>query len=257
MKCRAKDRAFLLRISPYSDSSLVLKAFGRQCGLLSLIAKGIRKKPEACLLSPLCIYELTFYESSDSGLCLLADFSLFEEFDFTSKLENWTAAECALEFYSQLLIPADENTAWYELLRDYLLYLSSLESNAVLIWWRLLLRMFKMLGISLDPHLCSGCLSTANPLTAWEKQSGRLFCSRCLDDLADPTRYELLRSKSAKILRLLPEIGQHVDTLRPDRDSVAQLNSLFSQYYQAHFHKELRLRSLDVLEQLYAGSGIS
>ncbi len=250
MKARVKDLAFLIKTSPYSDSSLLLKAFARQHGLISLLAKGIRKKPEACLLSPLCVYELSFYEPTESGLSLLAEFSLAEEFDLTADLESWTAAECALELYSQLIIPPEESPAWFQLLHSYLGYLFSLEGSAVLIWWRFLLRVFRMLGIPFDTRLCASCLGVSKPLSAWDKGSGRLFCPDCLDALPDPGRYELLSPASARVLRLLPVIGEHLSELRPDHDCVVQLNRLFALHYQAHFHKALKLRGLDVLEQL-------
>ena len=251
MKSRVKDQAFLIKSSPYSDSSLILKAFARRHGLVSILAKGIRKKPEACLLSPLCVYELSFYEPTESGLSLLAEFSLAEEFDLTADLESWTAAECALELYSQLIIPAEESPAWFALLREYLIYLASLERNAVLIWWRFLLRALRMLGIPFDLGPCCACGSMKNPVTAWEKGSGRLLCPACMDPLSDPDRHEPLSPVSAKVLSLLPVIGDHVHSLVLDRASVARLNSLFATYYQAHFHKALRLRGLEVLEQFY------
>lgn len=252
MRARLKDQAFLIKTSPYSDSSLIIKAFARQHGLLSILAKGIRKKPEASLLSPLCVYEFSFYEPRESGLCLLAEFSLSEEVDLAARIECWTAAECALELYSQLLIPTEESSAWFDLLRDYIIYLSSVEKNAVLIWWRFLLRVFRMLGVPFDPRLCSGCQGCANALTAWDKGGGQLFCAQCLDALPDPDRFEPLNPLSARILRLLPEIGGHLSSLSPDRASVAQLNRIFSSHYQAHFHKTLALRSLEVLEQFYS-----
>ncbi len=252
MRARLKDQAFLIKSSPYSDSSLILRAFGRQHGLISILAKGIRSKPEASLLNPLYVYEFSFYEPREAGLCLLAEFSLAEEFDLANKIESWTAAECALELYSQLIIPPEESSAYFELLRDLLVYLGTLEKNAVLIWWRFLLRVFRMLGIPYDPQLCFACLDCSNALTAWEQGSGRLICAGCLDALPDPLRYEPLSAVSARILRLLPVIGEHVASLRPDRASVAQLNRLFAQYYQAHFHKALKLRGLEVLEQFHS-----
>ncbi len=252
MRSRAKDRAFLIKCGPYGDSSLIIKAFAREHGLISLLAKGVRAKPEASLLGPLNLYEFSFYEPRESGLALLAEFSLLEEFDLADRIECWTAATCALELYSQLLIPADENPAWFELLRDYLLYLGKLKRNSVLIWWRFLLRVFRLLGIPFDTRLCSACLSTQNPLVAWEKGSGRLICAACHEGLSTPDHHEPLSSTASGVLRLLPVIGEHLSSLRPDRASVACLNSLFASYYQAHFHKPLRLRGLEVLEQLHS-----
>ena len=69
--------------------------------------------------------------------------------------------------------------------------------------------------------------------------------------MPDLQNRELLSPVSAMVLSLMPVIGEHLSTLKLDRNSVSSLNELFARYYQAHFHKALRLRGLDVLEQFY------
>jgi DNA repair protein RecO len=251
VKARLKDEAILLRIIPYSDNSLILKAFARQQGLISLLTKGIRKKAEGSLLSPLNIYEFNFYGPGESELCLLTDISLLRETQLSHKIEAWTAALCATELYSQLIMPMDENPAWFSLLSEYLDYLEKTGGRAILIWWRFLLRVFKMLGTPLEPGVCTLCQTVGSDTMFWDKASASILCGECLGFAQNPARYEKLSPKAAQIMALLPRIGLHLDELKPDGESVAQLNSIFSQHYQAHFHKNLRLKSLGVLEQFY------
>ncbi|MFO8144153.1 MAG: DNA repair protein RecO [Candidatus Syntrophosphaera sp.] len=251
MRHKVKDRGFLVKATQYSESSLILKTYTRGHGMISIIAKGIRKKSEASLLSPLNDYDLTIYEPGEGGLYLLGEFSPAREYDFCRKLECWTAAECALELYGNLILPQDENLLYYDLLHDLFTYLESLERNAILIWWRFLLRIFSLLGIPFKTNLCSQCGGTAECIAAYEKGSARLVCSDCLDTGADPGRYEILTSQSWQILRLMPRIGDYTSSLIPSRQSVTQLNRLFADYYREHFNRRLELRSLGVLEQFY------
>lgn len=251
MKKRLKDEAILFRIIKYSDSSLILKAFARQQGFISLLAKGIRKKAEGSLLSPLNSYEFSFYGPGESDLCLLTDLSLIKENTLSSKIEAWSAAQCATELYSQLILPMDESPAWFNLLQEYLDYLEKTEGRAILIWWRFLLRVFKMLGTPLEPGVCTLCHTVSSDVMFWDKAGVSILCRGCLGFAQNPARYEKLSPKASQIMKLLPRIGLHFHEVNPDRESVVQLNSIFAQHYQAHFHKALKLKSLGVLEQFY------
>lgn len=251
MRNKVTDRGFLAKTSAYGESSLILKALTRGHGMISIIAKGIRKKPGAETLSPVNDYELVLYEPGEGGLYLLSEFSLAREYDLSRKAECWAAAECALELYGKLIIPQDENPQYYDLLHDLFAYVESLDRNAILIWWRFLLRIYSLLGIPFGTDLCFHCGQRSKSIAAYEKGSARLVCLDCLDTNADPERYEILTSQSSRILALLPGIGDYVNSLTPTRQSVAQLNQLFADYYQDHFNRRLELRSLKVLEQFY------
>lgn len=252
MKKRLKDDAILFRIIQYSDSSLILKAFARQQGLVSLLAKGIRKKAEGSLLCPLNSYEFSFYGPGEYELCLLTELSLLKENKLSHKIEAWSAAQCATELYSQLFLTMEESPAWFTLLGEYLDYLEKTEGRAILIWWRFLLRVFKMLGTPLEPEVCGLCTNELSAPAFWEKAGASIICGECLGSAYDTSRYARLSPMAVRILTLLPRIGLYLNELNPDGESVAQLNELFSQHYQAHFHKALNLKSLGVLEQFYS-----
>ncbi len=251
MRNKVTDRGFLAKTSAYGESSLILKTFTRGHGMISVIAKGIRKKPGAETLYPVNDYEFVLYEPGEGGLYLLSEFSLAREYDLSRKAECWAVAECALELYGKLMIPQDENPQYYDLLHDLFAYLESLERNAILIWWRFLLRIYSMLGIPFNPDLCSQCGRRAKSIAAYENESAKLVCPDCLDTQADPDRYTILTSQSSRVMALLPRIGGYLDSFTLTRQSVTQLNTLFADYWSEHFNRPLKLRSLKVLEQFY------
>ncbi len=250
MKARIRLVGCLAKLSEYSDSSLILRAFTRELGSLSIIAKGIRKTQSRNQLCPLNEYEFSVYEPREQGLYLLAEACPVKERDLSGRPEVWAAAECGLELYASLIIPVEESGEYYRLLTSYLDYLAGLESNAVLIWWRFLLRTFALLGIHFHPDLCSVCGEVA-VAAATARGSAELACEACLSGQRDRDRWDPLGEQSARILALLPQIGNHVAGLRPKRESVRELNRLFEAYYSDHFGRELKLRSLKVLEQFY------
>ncbi len=252
MKARVSEQGVLCKISKYSESSLILQVFGRQRGMLSVLAKGIRKKQEQDLLAVLSEYEFNLYEPLSGGLYLLGDFSLLAEHDFSQSAQKWAAAECAVELYSKLIIPTEEAPVYYKLLQTWLEYLPGVEGSVMLVWWRFLLRVFTLLGIPFSATACALCQQSPDLYAAYERGSARLVCSACCASLPEQDRLAALSPLSARIIQLLPEIGNHLDTLKPDSVSTRQINQLFEDYYQAHFNRDLKLRSLQVLAQFSA-----
>lgn len=252
MKARVSEQGVLCKISQYSESSLILHVFGRQRGMVSVLAKGIRKKQEQDLLAVLSEYEFNLYESVAGGLYLLGDFSLSVEHDFSQSVQKWAAAQCAVELYSKLIIPTEEAPVYYKLLQTWLEYLPGVEGSVMLVWWRFLLRVFILLGIPFSATPCALCQQSPEHYAAYEKGSARLVCSACCESLPDQDRLTALSPLSARILQLLPGIGNYLGRLNPDSIATQQLNQLFEDYYQAHFNRDLKLRSLQVLAQLSA-----
>lgn len=250
MKGKITDRGFLCKTSLYGDSSLILKVFTRQYGMLSLIAKGIRRKSEANQLIALNLYEFTMYEPQDGTLYLLSEFALLKEHELTTRTENWVAAQCAVELYSQMMIPHDEHPAYFELLSSFLDYLDTLGSNSFLIWWRFMLRIFALLGIPWDTRYCCECQSPARQTSALKRESSDLICTDCLSGLADRDSLVTLTPATAQVLYLLPEIGNHLSSITLDKRTVIQMNRLIADHYSTHFHSELKIRSLGVWEDL-------
>lgn len=251
MKAKLKLQGCLVKMSEYSESSLILQVFTRELGSLSILAKGIRKSQNRNQLNPLSEYEFSLYAPREAGLYLLSESSLLLERNFCSLPESWAAADCALELYSLLIIPTEESPVYYRLLNAYLAYLAKLEGNAILIWWRFLLRVFMMLGTPFQPATCSSCQGSG-PIRAYAKGTADLICADCFDPGPDADRYTSLSPQSSQILALLPQIGDHLSTLTPSRASVQQINLLLAEFYYSHFNHELKLKSLKVLEQYYS-----
>lgn len=251
MKGRVRDRGILVKTSNYSESSLVMRVYTQGHGMIGILAKGIRKKQDAELPAPLCEYDFCLYEPQEGGLYLLSEFAPLAELDFAADPEKWAAAECALELYSALIIPAEETAEYYRLLQTWLDFLTTLAGSAILVWWRFLLRVFKMLGVALDVETCSECRKSGKAAAAWDQGNSGLLCGDCLAASANPSRFELFSPAASRILGLLPEIGNYLDSLKPSGRAVRELNSFFAAYYQTHFNRLLKLRSLGVLEQFY------
>lgn len=251
MKSKVKDRGIIVKTYPYGESSLIIKCFTQEHGMISVIAKGIRQKPEASMLTSLGSFDLTLYEPGEGEIYLLSEFSPRNTHDFSSRMECWATAECALELFGQILIPVEETPHYYALLEVFLDYLEKQPQNGILIWWRFLLRVFIYLGIPFQTDLCSVCQARQQELRAQVVDTGGLICEACWNEDFDPQRHERLLPGASRILSLLQEIGNHIQSVVVARESAQQLNRIFAAHYQVCFHNPLKLKSMAVLEQFY------
>ena len=212
-------------------------------GHISIIAKGIRKQDAG--LCHLQEYELHLLEPKEEGLYLLKDFQEQRDYSIYPTAATWAAADCGAELLMHLIIPAYEAGAYYELLCNYLGYLQKVDANAVLILWRLFMRVYANLGLAPKLGVCAVC-NEATEIAGYSRDM-ELSCQNCL--CAEGAHY--FSPLARRILALLPEIGNHLQDLILDRAVVQELNTYFTNYFYAHYHKTLRLKSLSVLCQFY------
>lgn len=77
-----KDTGFLLRKIPYSESSLILKAYTREHGLVSFMAKGAKRQNSRLhgLLEPVIHLQFLFPGHSRREIRILSDVALLQDF---------------------------------------------------------------------------------------------------------------------------------------------------------------------------------
>lgn len=248
---KTKVLCILIKQSEYSDSSLILRCLSREHGLIGVIAKGIRKQTEKHQLSNLCEYELGLYEPKEAGLWLLYDEDLVKDYSRFPTPATWAAAECGIEMISQMIVPADEHLRLYELTISYLDYLQGVSTNAVLIFWRLFLRLLRFSGVGSPLDECCLCHQSLSNYTIIDQQHWGFVCRQCVQDMQNLEHLLYLSPLSAGILRLMPEIGKHLNDLRPGKQEISEINNLLEKYWDMHHKQTLRLKSLSVLSQFY------
>lgn len=251
MKGRIKDRGIILKFSDYSESSLIIRCLTSSHGIISILAKGLRKQPQKNALIVLSEYEFILYEPTDAGLYLFCEAALLKDHSFDYAPEIWTAAQCGAELIAVQVIHGNEHEMIYDFLRLYLDYLSGIKTNAILVFWRFFIRLLQIVGIQFSTTSCGLCHDEDAKPIARDLATAGLLCADCFYGSESKERYLLLSSQSAAILAMLPQIGNYLEQLHIDRATAREINALLLDHYQAHFNKTLKLNSLSVLEQFY------
>ncbi|MCB5287808.1 MAG: DNA repair protein RecO [Candidatus Cloacimonetes bacterium] len=242
-----KCMGIVLSIFSYSESSLILKVLSWDKAQISIIAKGWRKKPEPILR--FVEYEFTLYAPKEEGLYLLKELCQSRDFSSYASTSTWAAAEAGAELCAKIIIPSPEAKQYYTLLTQYLGYIAPMQENAILIFWRLMLRIFTMLGIGIRLQRCDSCLLSKEPFAY--NLAGEIICQDCLQKLPLPDIYTQLSPVARKVLLLLPEIANHLQDIHLAHSDISQINQLFLSYFAAHQKQTLKLKSLSVLSQFY------
>lgn len=237
----------VIGIFPFSESSQILKIISQDRAQISVIAKGWRKKQEPLLR--FAEYEFNLYEPKEEGLYILKELSLLQNYAQYPSTSTWAAAEAGAELISKIIMASSDAPSYYELLRNYLGYLQTIDKNAILIFWRLFMRIFKLLGIDLNISKCSLC-HTECVAFAYNAASD-IVCESCYKETANKDNYHSLSQNAGKILSLLPFIGYHLQETELSFNDVEELNRFFFAYYYAHQKQTLKLKSLSVLGQFY------
>lgn len=232
-------KALVIHTFPYSDSSLMLKAYTEKIGYTTFLLRGFkRNRKQKINLHPLALIEVTCQVKEGSSLNNARNVSLLTPYSniLTNPLKSGMAMFLA-EFLGHAIRDDQEGEiAFFTWLTQAVDHLENKDSLANFHLWFLL---------SLSDHLGflpQGKRSSETPLfnivegSFLAKGNAAVCCSEKESILLDI----LMKNEMDEIL-----------LLSFTREERALLLKLLHEYFQVHLDKEFSLKSLDVLSQLY------
>ena len=202
-----KTRAIVLHRFPYSDSSFIVKALTEECGIISFIIKGGKKKesPFRGALDPLALSEVVFRQNPNTELQFIKEATLLDwRKDLRNDLLNLAKAQVMTEMilrYAPQGVPLQED---FERLEQSLsefnetcdssanatnaAMLNAEQNDATLphphksnVFAQWLLDTCDMWGYNLDLGTCSRCGKTLDkPAADFFPETGGFVCQACL-----------------------------------------------------------------------------
>ena len=211
-----KSRAIVLHRYAYSDSSWIVKALTEECGIVSFIVKGGKRKesPFKGALDPLALSEVVFRENPNAELLFVKEATLLDwHKDMREDLLKTAKAQVMTEIvlrYAPAGVPLEGEFA---LLENALAALSIPANNAPDIkppagnapeskqpadsasgiFARWLLDICDLWGYTLDMHTCSRCGHPIEGAPAdFHPETGAFVCKNCLGVETPRARKETL-----------------------------------------------------------------
>ena len=242
-----KSRAIVLHRYAYSDSSWIVKALTEECGIVSFIVKGGKRKesPFKGALDPLALSEVVFRENPNAELLFVKEATLIdwhknmrEDLLKTAKAQVMT--EIVLR-YAPAGVPLEGE---FSLLENALAALSLPAGNTtdiklpanippsnVFAQW--LLDICDLWGYTLDLHTCSRCgLQIEGPAADFHPETGAFVCKSCLGVETPRARKETLDGfyalRTGKVAIVHPEFTENalLAYLRNHIGFLREINSL-------------------------------
>ena len=221
----------ILKTFPYSESSKVVKCFTKEKGLISILARGVKKKtknqPQLNLLQP-CIFEVS--KSPKSDLHLLKEVSSIAVFDSCTSNPIKIAIQFFVADFSYSLLQSDLSIDG--LFEYYTRFISTLESNQNIsnIHFAFINQMVSFLGIQPQNNYSEAKTQFDLPLGCF--QSGEkldAYFSRSLSiDLSNFYSVKLNKQEKSWSLELWEKyFSYHLGYYRPNQ-SLPVLVQLFS-----------------------------
>lgn len=190
-----KSRAIVLHRYAYSDSSWIVKALTEECGIVSFIVKGGKRKesPFKGALDPLALSEVVFRQNPNTELQFVKEATLIDwHKDMREDLLKTAKAQVMTEIvlrYAPAGVPLEGE---FPLLENALAALDApanpdfanpstakIPPSNVFAQW--LLDICDLWGYTLDLHTCSRCgLAIEGAPADFHPETGAFVCKSCL-----------------------------------------------------------------------------
>jgi len=241
-----KTNCLIIKKVNFRDTSLIIDVLTPEYGVIKVMAKGVRKNNKVTgILELLNELEMDLYKNPSSDWYIFKSAQLINANLFNIKLHKSILMQAAIEIIRQIIITVDDSKAVYELLTQYLQYIKTVPKNGIVIFWRFMLKLCKIIGIELNVYNCIEC-SHNNKFVAYFPQKHGFICDICYRPIYDEQVIRI-NDIEADLIRKLPNIGQFIDEISIPKSIFKHINKIFVIHLSEHFNKNMHLKSVELL----------
>jgi DNA repair protein RecO (recombination protein O) len=236
----------ILRKVPFRETSIILDIFTNKLGIIPVMAKGIRKEKSknAGLTEILNELELVLYKNPSSDWYIFKSAALTKAHLFEVDFKTSVLMQAAAEIYRQLIIPGEDAEKLYELFLKYLQFIPQVKKNGIAIFWRFLLRLFRLMGIEFNSTTCINCGNKGDFIAYFPRKHG-FICKKCFRPVYDDLVFEI-SGEQAELFYNINHIGNMLDKLQISKPTIQQINKILLLHLSEHFHKPFYLKSIEL-----------
>ena len=204
-----KTQAIVLHRFAYSDSSFIVKALTEECGVVSFIIKGAKRKesPFKGALDPLALSEVVFRQNPAKELQFIKEASIVNwHAHLRASLMDLAIAQVMAEIVLRYAPPGTPIPEEFALLKQSLAEFDSPAAGATdttstpgktsadMVFSRWLLDICDLWGYHLELGVCSRCEKVlTEPAADFFPESGALICKQCQGVQSARARQETLQ----------------------------------------------------------------
>jgi DNA repair protein RecO (recombination protein O) len=246
----ARDRCICVRKVEYSETSQILTLFGREHGMMRVIAKGAHRATKAGYskfdggVDLLDVGYAVFTFNQNKDLNTLTEWNLREgNLQLRKSLRGMYLGLYAAELTSLLLEEHDAHPELYVRLEKSLRQLAGEAAEETFLAYQL--DLLHRMGYLVDPGTCVECgrgLFEDRLPTYFSSKQGGAVCSNCQSTVSDPLRIDPQLLMLARQVLNSPRIhGVATRLPRLNRKQTDPLNRVFAQQVDLILGKQMRM----------------
>jgi len=236
-----KSKAILLHSLRYTDNSSILHFYTREYGKVSMIVKGISSKKKTTrniYFQPLYIFDIEFYRRETREMQTLKDLTLiYTPSDIPVNIFKSTISLFLSEVLYSVIREEEVNHALFDFLESVIITLDSTTENPGNFHLWFLVRFSSFAGIIPSP---------SSSQTDWfDLQNGIFVPQKPLHD------FFMEPGLAAKFNSFLITDVSGLNNIILSAEERSSLLNLLVQYYSLHFPGMRKIRSLEILNEVF------
>ena len=242
-----KTKGIIIKKVNFRETSIILDVLTPEYGVISVMAKGIRKQKSknTGLLEILNELDLILYKNPSSEWYIYRSSQIVNAHLFNIDISTSVLMQAPVEVIRQIIISVEDSQEIYQLFETYLEYIKAVKQNGIAIFWRFLLKLFKIIGIEFNITNCIEC-SQRKQFFAYFPQKHGFICEECYHPVNDEQIFKI-NTNAADLISKLNNIGNYINEISIPKPSIKQLNKIFLTHLSEHFHKKIHLKSIELL----------
>ncbi|MDR2577948.1 MAG: DNA repair protein RecO [Chitinispirillales bacterium] len=258
-----KTESVILSLTPYSETSCILRLFTRGRGLVHGIAKGIRKGGKSA--TPIdrgFLLEAQLYYRPNRELHTLGSLHVTNFFTgIRSDITKSAIRDIALELYLKSIKQSDSHPELFELIVSFFAVLENSPKSEFLfpLLWRFICKYCLLMGFGIDTGNCKACgadidrdtgNNNADDIHVLEIESGALICKRCAL-LNGSARINADRCIGSSVIRFIDESNDNPPRCQQEKNEHLRITELLLLYCRRHLDIRTLLNSFEFVKSMY------
>ena len=240
--------AIVLKRIPFSDTSIICRAFTEDCGKVTILAKGVLrpKNITGALLEPINHIHIQYYNKSNRDIQILKDASFIQQYpQIRNNLTRIILGLAIVEIIDRTTLDCNPYPVLYRLGWRVLDKLNDASQNFWLVFAFFLYQLSIRMGFMPNLKNCSKCLSEMSQ-GGIDNYTGELVCGKCV------TQSQIhLEENSFTVLQKIT--GLHLDdlqTLTIEKNSIFNPIRFLDIFTSFHIEGLKRVRSMEMVRNL-------
>jgi len=243
-----KTEALILKTFDFRETSMIAHFFSKDYGRIDGILKGIRKDPKkfASRLEPFSTNEIVFYQARSSGLHLISQCDLIENFNhIRAELKSIAFSSYLIDLLGHLMPHEEKNEQVYTLANAALRHMNS-GADTEKVVRVFIIKFLKIIGFRPRLDSCSICDKNIAAMAFFNIKRGGLVCPLCAR--VDNHSAGVFKGTIASILHMEQSGWQDALRLGLTGKIKEELNYLLHNFIE--FHLQIKPKSREFMELL-------